>query len=457
MSQEFNLSARFDVQGAFWPPESPEGRFTGRLTQTKNGIELTTSPVLKGIESFTDILDPSAANIPVLHGFTTQGHCTLFWLQSPKPDGLTDFRIGESLTFRQFRVGLCVFGLHVPGSSTPFLDSASFSYSGLNEWIPVHPDVSETSLSISLTHSKAAPPIFDVCARDIKSRIFLDVIPHIKRRSSEEYATTNHVRLVIEPSEPKSIEWMLVIGYRFEHLFSLLLGISVSLRSVAVKYGTEIAWLTRRVRQKVEKPDRQVWIRCGSSHLVCAVLRWLSTPEEFRSLENLIYGTIRNSSLFVETEFLSLAQAIESFHRLTDTATVTRRVCFEDILTSLRQEIDILCGGSKLSIRLQESIEHANDPNFRARIESLLARVKEDQRRQLIGDEKEFEQILRQTRNYLTHPGIKRRSKVLTKTRDLFLLNQKLHAFLRFLMLIHIGFPAESVFEPVLCQSRKWR
>jgi hypothetical protein len=64
---------------------------------------------------------------------------------------------------------------------------------------------------------------------------------------------------------------------------------------------------------------------------------------------------------------------------------------------------------------------------------------------------------LRQTRNYFTHLGIKKQSRVLTKAAELFLFNQKLHAFLRLLMLLYLGFPERDILEPVLYQSRKWR
>ena len=44
----------------------------------------------------------------------------------------------------------------------------------------------------------------------------------------------------------------------------------------------------------------------------------------------------------------------------------------------------------------------------------------------------------------------------MTEAAELFLFNQKLHAFLRLLMLLYLGFPEEDIFEPVLYQSRKW-
>jgi Apea-like HEPN len=75
----------------------------------------------------------------------------------------------------------------------------------------------------------------------------------------------------------------------------------------------------------------------------------------------------------------------------------------------------------------------------------------------VLGDINEFEQTLRQTRNHLTHPGIPKKSKVVTDGKGLFLFNQKMHALLRLLMLVHVRFPEEKVFRAVHDQSRKWR
>jgi hypothetical protein len=74
-----------------------------------------------------------------------------------------------------------------------------------------------------------------------------------------------------------------------------------------------------------------------------------------------------------------------------------------------------------------------------------------------LGNPQDFGKALRHTRNYLTHPGTTTKSKAITDGAGLFLMNQKLHALLRFLMLTHLGFPAELVFEPVYYQSRRWK
>jgi len=183
---------------------------------------------------------------------------------------------------------------------------------------------------------------------------------------------------------------------------------------------SEEGWLVQRLRGKVDKPDEQSWIQCTAPQLAHSIEAWLSMPQEFRPLENLIYGTIRNSSMFVETEFLSLAQGLESLHRVTDSRLPTDTVTFKN------------------------------------RIESLVARVSPEGARTLLGDPQLFEQSLRKTRNFFTHPGIPKTTGVLSSAKEIFLFNQKLHAFLRLLMLLHVGFPEDAVFEPVRYQSKKW-
>jgi ApeA N-terminal domain 1 len=127
---------------------------------------------------------------------------------------------------------------------------------------------------------------------------------------------------------------------------------------------------------------------------------------------------------------------------------------FEGIRKAVSESID-RCATGPIADRLKESIGFANGPTFHDRIERLLNRLPAALVEKLLGNPKEFEQALRQTRNFFTHQGGKQKSKVLTKPGELFLMNQKLHALLRWLLLTHFGFPAELVFEPVFQQANR--
>jgi hypothetical protein len=136
--------------------------------------------------------------------------------------------------------------------------------------------------------------------------------------------------------------------------------------------------------------------------------------------KNLIYGTIRHSSLFVETEFLSLAQAVESLHRLTDRSTIVEPRLFKQILKALCRFIPTACGDSPIVDCLLDRIRHANEPKFQSRIESLLSGIHPNRIAKLVGDPVVFEKTLRQTRNYFTHPGIRKQENVLTDPKKIY-------------------------------------
>jgi hypothetical protein len=451
----YDLRSPFEAHGIFHAPDDANEKITGTVTRHKRGIELTTSPSLMPFDP-RRLFNTTELNIPVLHGKTTKGPCTLIGLQSPLEDGLADVGEGQDLVFRRFRVDSCVAGILIPSVDAPVIESARFAYSGIHQWIPRQAFFSTTRNEITLRVPMSLPAAIDVCSLASKDRITLYTNATLSSNVDTGHAVSMESWLEIEPQVKRSLKYFIELGNRFENFFSLLLGSSVILRSAQLSAGDESGWLLRNAHSKPQRLDRSIWIICDSSQLTQAALRWLSISEEFKDLETLVYWTIRKSTLFPGTEFLSLAQAIESLHRLTDRSTVTATSCFRQVLRDIRDEIKFTCGQSRLAERLHESIEHANEPNFHSRLESLLSRLPGDLAHKLLGDPAEFEQTLRQTRHARTHIGIKRKSKVLTDDGEIFLFNQKLHAFLRILMLIYLGFPAEQVFPPIYTQSRKW-
>ena len=89
-------------------------------------------------------------------------------------------------------------------------------------------------------------------------------------------------------------------------------------------------------------------------------------------------------------------------------------------------------------------------------MESLLSRIEPERLAKLLGDPLVFEQTLRQTRNYFTHPGIPKKNEVLTNSKAIFLFNQKLHVLLRLLLLKSVGFPEDAIFDPMSQQLHRW-
>jgi len=249
------------------------------------------------------------------------------------------------------------------------------------------------------------------------------------------------------------------MAHRIENFFSLILGTSVCMEAVEIQIsGGDFCPLVKGRRMgKSEKRDVQAWVGSSWSHTSFALSTWLSTPEGFRTLENLVGGSLGSSQTAIETQFLGLAQAVESFHRLTDESTIMPEDAFRQVKTELNAFIGDKYKKTPIEQRLGEAVRFANEPSFRVRIERLLSRLSDEGVRNLLGDRVDFEQTLRQTRNYFTHPGTSKGRAVLVDPGEIFLFNQKLRALLRLLMLLNLDFTEREVLEKVTYQSRKWR
>jgi hypothetical protein len=460
MKDKFNLRSRLKVEGVFWDATSPDDNFPGTLTCDGQHMELVTRAELVTPEP-SMILGIKQDPAPeIMHGYTSIGECTLIGFQEIGSPGRLDMGSGRGVHWHNFRVtGVCLVGWYLPSDTDNVLTSADLTYTGINQWLPGSGGIAFTEDAVSVTLPKKWPLALDVCVLSSRVRVLINIDPNFQfSLGGKSYSSRSEPVITLEPSEPKSLAWFVDAAHRLENLFSLCLGTSVrtkTMRLVGKSEETESGWLIRPRGGKAEKPYSPIWVRGDSTQLATAIAEWLSTPEEFLPLENLIYGTIRQSSLFAETEFLSLAQALEALHRLTDKSSVVKSPVFKATLKALCKCILQLCGDSPLATRLLDGIRYANEPTFQIRMQSLLGRINQVSLTKLIGDPVVFERKLRQTRNYFTHAGIRRRKDVLTDGKEIFLFNQKLHVLLRFLMLKRIGFSDEVVFDQMFQQSRR--
>jgi ApeA N-terminal domain 1 len=460
MNDKFDLRSKVQFEGVFWDASRPDDKFSGTLSCDGRNIELITRAEMVKPTPLAFIGGDESPVPDIVHGYTSNGECTLIGFQAMGNPGLLDFESGRGLRWHTFRVSACVVGWYLPSDTTNALTSADFTYTGIDEWLPgCGAVVAFTDDAVTLSIPKKRLTVVD-CVLPNGTRVLIRIEPRFEFRiGGKSHSSRSEPVITLETPEPKSLQFFVDALHRFENFFSLCLGTSVRANSVHLigkSEKTEQGWLIRPRRGKAEEPYLPIWVRSFGSQLATAIVAWFSTPEEFLPLESLIFGTIRQSSLFVETEFLSLAQALESFHRLTDKTTVADSAIFKSFLKLICRFIGEICGDSPLESRFLAAIRYANEPTFRTRIESLLGRINHASLSKLVGDPVTFEQTLRETRNYFTHPGIRKQKHVLTDGKGLFLFNQKLHVLLRLLILKNLGFPEEVVFDQAFQQLHRW-
>jgi hypothetical protein len=130
------------------------------------------------------------------------------------------------------------------------------------------------------------------------------------------------------------------VAGRLENLFSLLTGGSLALETLFIYRGEESGHLVTKRQGPPSRFDRMHNVGCSPTQLAQAIATWLSQPAKFDDVESLALEVLRKSKLFIETEFIALAQALEGLHRATMETSGTDRPTLRIIRKAVRGALD---------------------------------------------------------------------------------------------------------------------
>jgi hypothetical protein len=452
MKEEHNrLNSKFSIVGAFWAPETRDVVRTGTLTAEDNGITFTTAPEYKtggkGMSPLSNFCARSTGEkLPVLHGFSEDGLCTLCDLVEADRPGLADHGSGQSIVATSYMVSACVAGMHLGGSADKCLNSARYSFSGLSDWLPKATSEIWDKDYITLKIPFKLRDILDFSVRGSRIQVTLKGFSQFTSGLEDGARISKSVNYVdVGSPVPESLTWYYEIGNRLENLFSLLTGTSLALETFFVYRGEDSGYVNARRNNRVRPFDPRECVWCTSDQLANAIAIWLSESREFRRVESLVLGVLRKGKLFVETEFLSLAQALEGIHRVTERTSVIHKLVFRQVrkkIVALLKKEDI---DPSLSKRISGSLAYVLDPTFASRLTALCQRVSGPLLQRMGIDPARFVADVVAARNFYTHTGSRARQREIPDGRELFLLSQKMRSLLRGALLLHLGLPEGQI------------
>ena len=462
------LDSRFSIISAFWQPQTPAEVMTGTLTSSDEGLTFTTAPVYaKGISikplAAAMRLSESGAipRIHALHGFSEVGICTLCGLIEIDHPGLDHQGLGQSIEANAYRALSYISGLHINGYDDPCLISARYSFQGLNEYLPSPANEIWEADRIVLTVPLHDKEVSSVGVLSERMHIHLKTFSAMTSGETDRSRGTRPVPFVeVESDGPRSLSWYLDIGNRLENLFSLLLGSSVALETIFVNKGPEETGSVVSKRNPVlGKFGVFDCVRCTPSQLSHCFATWFSETAEFRSVENLALGVLRKGQLFWETEHLSLAQALEGFHRATTSPAPIPYPELRTVRRSFRKLLESESVAPELATRLCEAMAFANEPPFRLRLREICSRFSEFQLGMMGIATEEFIADVVATRNFYTHAGSKqstKRKRPPSEQAALLYLNQKMRALLRGALLLHLSLPEGQIAVQLQREATRW-
>lgn len=166
---------------------------------------------------------------------------------------------------------------------------------------------------------------------------------------------------------------------------------------------------------------------------------WLVAYDVFQPALDLYFSSRAGAHKYVNGRFLSLAQALETYHRRTSgEATMdgeTYRLLVLSILILVPEEHRVWLAGR---------LAHGNEINFSTRLKRMIEPFK-----QLFGNSESQKRLVRKivdNRNYLTHYNQELRSRAASGS-ELLSLCMKMEAILQLHFLGKIGFSEEQIFD----------
>ncbi len=193
-----------------------------------------------------------------------------------------------------------------------------------------------------------------------------------------------------------------------------------------------------REKTEIHLPEMLLPYRVVACRIDSILTKWLDNYESHEPVFNLYFATKSNDKAFLESRFLSLAQATEALHRSISSETPMPKAEFRKLRGRI---LKIVPDGVQKEL-IQTKLSFANELTLRKRIERMIEPfvcffgTKEER--------KDFIREVRDTRNYLTHFDRELKAKA-AKWEDLWRLYMKLEALLQLHFMLLIGLDLEFI------------
>jgi hypothetical protein len=449
------LFKEFTLNGHWWIPPNPNGAAYGTLSYSVDRIRLRLDRALT--PELNTAYSVGGVKIPVILGRANDSSSVTllgaFYLNSH----------GHEIDLLANEV---VVGAHLDSGRAIVLEAA-VGFSNLEEW---------TACRLVQQSVEADERVHFLVAKDLKPDLQVSELPCLKTLTLStdlqvshdlvETKLANQSRFTLEFNDPSTLQTVTDSVRSLGNLLALLMDdpaqptkirLTIQLEPTGAHVFANYA-IPPRVRPPKKKSEFEMLLPFDDLRQTHAgetlFNNWFQKEQALRPVYDLLLSTIYSPGRYVQSTFLSLAQALESFHR----RVYEGRYISEDEYSGVRGIlIDAIPPeiSKKLSDKLTAMLQYGNELSLKSRLEYLFGGIRRDHLNNLSGmdDPKRFTRLLVDVRNYLTHyEG--RKPSILESTVEMYNLNRRLTALLMLLLFKYLGLPEDLVYLPIVGHLR---
>ena len=187
--------------------------------------------------------------------------------------------------------------------------------------------------------------------------------------------------------------------------------------------------VTSRLNRKIYPHEMLFCFESVKNNLSQIINNWFDLSAEFGYILGAYFSTIQSSNMYVEHEFLTLAQTVEAYHRISNPL---KKVEYKD----------------------KKGQKKVRELYFRERLEDLLNNLNYGVMSAIICDVNHFLDTVRDTRNFLTHLDDTEKNNIADKQEMLTIIDQ-LSALMQTLILTMLKIPDRNVLSNYIANKTR--
>lgn len=428
-------------RGLFFSPADSEKKHPGVLTISDGGrVELELTADDSAFTSFDEMEIGRLIGI-VEGGYVTLEECGYRKKNVSFTGGLATSRIEVHMAF----VGV---GMEEPGK---FL-SMRFGVDGLSEWwnrsafkFEIGDKFEDFTLSVDIP-----TPVEFKLPDGTQFKLFLDAkIPGGRKFPTLELFHQAYIQ--ITPAESKPFDYFIGLSHRITRFFAFSIGRPVAIHSLMAKlddpaldplhqwlsvYFRSLNYPSQREGKPYRAPDMLLSYASIGPRLQSMLSNWLRDCDNLGPALHHYYLVQDNAHSYIDTKFISMAQALEAFHRRTSNTTKWPKAEYKKKTASI-----IMSCPEADKKWLEQKLHFGNEITLAERLEHMFSPYLT-----VFGGEQAVAEIIKgtkNTRNYHAHYDANG-SKKAVKGAALVALTFRLQVLFTLCVVVRLGFTVEE-------------
>ena len=442
----------FSSRGRWWLPDRPGDRIPGTLSFSDGRIQLE----LDGSFSVPELELPNLLSSPTIfkaaaiYGETTDGDsCTVLRTAA--------FGIGQGSL--RLRGNALLVGAHWREEEGQQIQKVNLRFAHLDEWayqqlFQQGSGVSKESFTFILpTEPKTLLHIEDLLS--IKNLILAANIEVKMERTTTSLINRN--QFLVEFRESANLLTVKTLVRDIGNLLSLLVGEAVQPLKIRLTLSPDshsshpyvdyfLGLRNRSIAKKSMFEMPLPFAAFGEDGTKTLFKNWFLHEENLRPIYSLLLSTVYEPDQYVQSTFLSLVQALETFHRRLYEGIYVPKAEYAETRKSLIAAIPPQTAPA-IAEKLTGMLNWGNEFSLRDRLKESFGSLSQESWAQLTNQHEQgnFIRTVVDIRNYLTHYKETKRPDIIENLLEMYNLNQQLRATLTVLLFKHLGMEENKV------------